>query len=220
MALRVFRQGVRGHVADLHPVIVGLEIIKLHPEVIKKINKVTGQTFSTSFTLFNSISFNLILICLTRIHRLLLNFAGCVFFQLHQCNSIPWNWGGEKIVIIDTFIQRTLHSETQSSHCATETNVIKILASSPKLPGSNYQLTVQREEHTGEEVSRERRKVRAARTAELLTGFHHTCHSKGHSTPPDPRGFLSGSVELSDLCNSPEIRLKTTFIILFQPLFL
>lgn len=29
---------------------------------------------------------------LTRIHRLLLNFAWCVFFQLHQCDSIPWNW--------------------------------------------------------------------------------------------------------------------------------
>lgn len=51
MALRVFCQGVRGHVADLHPVIVGLEVIKLHPELLKKSTR-SGVRFSQHYSLY------------------------------------------------------------------------------------------------------------------------------------------------------------------------
>lgn len=114
----------------------------------KKINKVRGQIFSTLFTLFNTVHQSHHLVAFESLFLFVSPeftvFCGILqdasFFSCINVTPFPGTGVEKKNVIIDAFIQRTLHSETQSSHCETETNVIKILASSPKLPGSNYQL--------------------------------------------------------------------------------
>lgn len=43
VALRVVGQGVGGHVADLHLVVVLLEVLKLHPEVTNTISDMRSE---------------------------------------------------------------------------------------------------------------------------------------------------------------------------------